>query len=126
MLKKPFRSCTKTFSECIDVFMSARYVRILIMGNIINVVFLDELLVDNPGNIRYDFVYPTTMAGSFASFGMGHDTPRFMHMDLFIRADTNEEIHGREGELSLTKLQSVTNCEAKTEESEIRSNGSEP
>lgn len=57
---------TLLFDICVNVIVTHGAIRILVMGNIIDIPFRNKGRIDNPRSVRYDFVYPAAMPSSFA------------------------------------------------------------
>jgi hypothetical protein len=78
------------------------------VSHIVDVVFLQKCGVDDPRSVRDDLVHPTTMADSFATFCVFHDTFEFMLLYLLVIVHANKDIHVRKRQLGLAKLQGMT------------------
>lgn len=53
----------------IHIVDSSGSIGVVVMGYIINLPFVEELLIDYPWRLLNDFVYPSTMPDSFAPEG---------------------------------------------------------
>lgn len=89
------RNLTRTchLNVVVDVVATiTTLVRIIIMGNVINLVLIDESLVDHPRRVWDDLVNPPTVTNGFAPFGMAHDRSRLVFAAEFVRTDSHHEV----------------------------------
>lgn len=86
-------------------------VRIVVMSDVIDVMFVEECLVDCPGGVWDDLINPTTVSNGLATFSMAHHRPRLVFAAKLIRADTHQEVDRFKGEFSLTELCGVPKVE---------------
>jgi hypothetical protein len=61
-----------SFRETVDIIMSLRRIYQLVMGDVIDIVLIQEFLVDNPWGIWDNFIDPSTLTNCFASLGVCH------------------------------------------------------
>ena len=74
------------------------------MGDIVDLMFLEPRLVDDPGSIRQNLVCPSTMSDGLTPLGVGHDRSRFVLGAEYIGAHTDQKLDLWERQLGLTKL----------------------
>ena len=75
--------------------MPRTYVWLVIVSDIVDVVFRQKCSVDDPGNVRDNFIYPATMADGFTAFCVIHYAFEFMFLDLLIAAHSDEQVYVR-------------------------------
>jgi hypothetical protein len=61
-----------SFGETVDIIMSLRRIYQFVMGDVIDIVLIQEFLVDYPWGIRDNFIHPSTLTDCFASLGVSH------------------------------------------------------
>ncbi len=59
------RGHTLAFHISVDIVVTRTRVRILVVSDIVDFVFLEEGFIDYPWCFGNDLIYPPTMAGSF-------------------------------------------------------------
>jgi hypothetical protein len=74
------------------------------MRDVINLPFLDKLLIDRPRCVLDDLVYPLQVSEGLVPFFGMHDGLSFVLEDEFRRATTDEEVDRRECEFALSEL----------------------
>jgi hypothetical protein len=75
------------------------------MRNIVDLMFIQERLIDDPRRIRHDLVNPATMSHGLAALRVGQDSEGFMLRAEVIGADSNNEMYRRKRKLGLPKLE---------------------
>jgi hypothetical protein len=78
-----------------------------VVGDVIDLILLEEGVVDDPRGIVDDLVDPAAVAGGFAALGMGHDGAALVLLAELVGADADEEVDLRKGELGLAELEGV-------------------
>ena len=63
--EKMGRGPTLAFHISVDIVMARARVRVFVVSDIINFVFLEESFIDYPWCFGNDLIYPPTMASSF-------------------------------------------------------------
>lgn len=90
--------------ECIHVVVAFCAVGLFVVCDIIDFPLLEECGVKYPRRVGDDFVYPSAVTNSLASFGVAHDAARFVTSDIFVAVDADEQVHVWKRELCLSEL----------------------
>jgi len=77
----------------VAIFTTSGWIGILVVGDVVYLVLLNEFWCENPRCIWYDFIHPAAVPDSLASFRMVHDALGFVLSNLLIGIDANKEVY---------------------------------
>lgn len=85
--------------------MARTQVWFVVVRHVVNVVFLQKGGIEDPRGFRDDLIHPATMTDGFTTLCVLHDALEFMLLYLLVAIHANEEVHVRESQFGLAKLQ---------------------
>lgn len=92
----------------VDVVTLVGAVRNIVMGNVVNLVLLEELDIDNPGAVFYDFIHPFAVSYGLGAFLSAQHSETLAAMGLFVTSNADEKMDIGEGGLGLLELAHVS------------------
>jgi hypothetical protein len=92
----------------VDVVTLIGAVGDVVVSDIVNLVLLEELDIDNPGTVFYDFVDPFAMSHRLGAFLSAEDCQTLATVGLFVTSDTDEKMDVGESGFCLLKLAHVS------------------
>ena len=78
---------------CIDIFLPDTPIWKVIVSDIVDVIFVEEIKADYPGAGAYDFVDPFAMHKNIAPFFLSHDDLPLLPDCLFIARNANDQVN---------------------------------
>jgi hypothetical protein len=92
----------------VDVVALIGAVGNIVVSNVVDFVLLEELDIDNPGTVFYDFVDPFAMSHRLGAFLSAQDCQTLAAVGLFVTGDTDEKMDVGEGGFGLLELAHVS------------------
>ena len=80
----------QAFNIVVDVLLADACVGDVVVGNVVNVMFSDEVDGDDPGAGTDYFVDPFAMPQDVNSFALIHDKLAFLRINFPVRANSND------------------------------------
>ena len=78
---------------CVDIFLTDTPVRKVVMSDIVDFVFVEEIKADNPRARADDFVNPFAMSQNVAPLFLTHDNLTFLPLRFLVAGDSYDEVH---------------------------------
>lgn len=102
---------TLLFDRRVDIVAFSRAVWFIIMGNVVDVVLIQELRCDNPRAIWNDLVDPFAVSDGFGALGTSEDGEAFPFMCFCIASNADDKENVRERGLGLFQLSHMSRCQ---------------
>ena len=88
---------------CVDIFLTDTPVWKVVVCDIVDVVFVEEIKADDPGARADDFIDPFAMLQNVAPLFLIHDNLTLLSLRFLVTRDSYDEVHVGEERLGLFK-----------------------
>ena len=78
---------------CVDIFLTDTPVWKVVVCDIVDVVFVEEIKADDPGARADDFIDPFAMLQNVAPLFLIHDNLTFLSLRFLVTRDSYDEVH---------------------------------
>lgn len=92
----------------VDVVTLIGAVRDIIVSDVVNLVLLEELDIDNPGAVFYNFIHPFAVSYGLGAFLSAQHSQTLAAMGLFVTSDADEKMDVGKSGLGLLELAHVS------------------
>lgn len=98
---------TLSLDKVVHILLIGAPVGFLVVGDVVNLVTVEELLVDLPRRVRGNLIDPFAVPDGLTPFSVCESRHGLVGRAEFVGADADNEVDGRKTELGLPHLEGV-------------------